>query len=160
MTTFTVHGTPVAQPRSRARMMVKRDPATGEKRSLAHIYVSERHAVQEWKERIRKTFMVALGVDARKLPKERPVMIKLVFRMPRPERLKRRSSPIVALPHIVKPDADNLAKAALDALRGLVFSDDKRVFKMAVEKWYVDKDGAGPCMEVYFNHWIEEGGAP
>lgn len=36
----------------------------------------------------------------------------------------------------VKPDADNIAKAVLDALNGIVFHDDKQVVEMMVMKKY------------------------
>ena len=36
----------------------------------------------------------------------------------------------------VKPDADNIAKAVLDALNGVVFHDDKQVVEMMVMKKY------------------------
>jgi len=35
-----------------------------------------------------------------------------------------------------KPDIDNIAKAALDAMNGIVFKDDALVYKIEVEKRY------------------------
>src|SRR5690606_194541 len=36
----------------------------------------------------------------------------------------------------VKPDIDNFVKAALDALNGVVFADDKQVVRVEAEKRY------------------------
>lgn len=40
------------------------------------------------------------------------------------------------IPHTSKPDADNLAKAWLDGMNGIVFNDDAAVTKFTAEKKY------------------------
>lgn len=41
--------------------------------------------------------------------------------------------------HVQRPDADNIAKAALDALTGLVFADDTQVVDLSVRKgWSIE----------------------
>lgn len=42
--------------------------------------------------------------------------------------------------HTQRPDADNVAKAALDALNGVVFFDDAQVVTLKAEKRWSDKD--------------------
>lgn len=44
------------------------------------------------------------------------------------------------IPPAVKPDADNIAKAVLDALNGLAYDDDKAVCALSVEKVYSDRE--------------------
>lgn len=39
---------------------------------------------------------------------------------------------------IKRPDLDNLAKAVLDALNGLAYSDDSQVVSLTVDKYYSD----------------------
>lgn len=39
----------------------------------------------------------------------------------------------------VKPDIDNVVKAALDAMNGVVYDDDKQVFEVIVTKRYTDR---------------------
>ncbi|OFX03306.1 MAG: hypothetical protein A3E78_12280 [Alphaproteobacteria bacterium RIFCSPHIGHO2_12_FULL_63_12] len=45
-------------------------------------------------------------------------------------------------PHTHRPDIDNLAKAALDSMRGIVFSDDSKVSSGLVSKWWAAEAGA------------------
>ena len=40
----------------------------------------------------------------------------------------------------VKPDIDNVIKAALDAMNGVVYADDKQVFEVIVSKRYTERD--------------------
>jgi Holliday junction resolvase RusA-like endonuclease len=40
--------------------------------------------------------------------------------------------------HTKKIDADNLAKACLDALNGLAYYDDSQICSLSVSKWYSD----------------------
>ena len=44
----------------------------------------------------------------------------------------------------VKPDADNLAKAALDACNGIIWCDDALICSLLVKKRYA----AYPCLEI------------
>jgi len=38
-----------------------------------------------------------------------------------------------------KPDADNIAKAILDALNGLAYDDDSHIVRLTVDKFYSDQ---------------------
>lgn len=69
-----------------------------------------------------------------------PVEVRATFRLPRPlghsgARGLRASAP--AFPGR-KPDLDKLARAALDALTGVVFLDDAQVVDLVVRKRYTD----------------------
>lgn len=44
------------------------------------------------------------------------------------------------LPHAKKPDRDNLDKAYLDALRGLLWIDDAQICDGRIEKWIAAGD--------------------
>lgn len=39
-----------------------------------------------------------------------------------------------------RPDVDNIAKGILDPLNGLVWKDDKQVFRLVIEKQYGESD--------------------
>ena len=43
-------------------------------------------------------------------------------------------------PRCAKPDCDNLAKAVLDALNGVLWQDDSQVVELSVSKWYAAGD--------------------
>jgi Holliday junction resolvase RusA-like endonuclease len=66
----------------------------------------------------------------------------------RPKRLERRKDPDGRIPHVGKPDADNVAKAALDAMtKAGVIKDDAQVQRLVVEKHYCAR-GEGPRVEI------------
>ncbi len=48
-----------------------------------------------------------------------------------------------------KPDADNIAKAVLDALNGIAFHDDKQVVSCTVRKRYTFRDDDSPRIVVH-----------
>lgn len=64
-------------------------------------------------------------------PKGTPVSVTIMTTRPlpksRPKRVKRE-------PDVVKPDADNIAKCALDALNGIAWDDDTQVTRLNVMK--------------------------
>jgi Holliday junction resolvase RusA-like endonuclease len=50
-----------------------------------------------------------------------------------------------------KPDLDNVAKAVLDALNGVVYEDDKQVIRLVIEKSYSFE----PRIEVYVHEVLK-----
>ncbi len=65
-----------------------------------------------------------------------PLLVRLVFWMPRPRALQaRKYAGEKARPHTSKPDIDNLAKAVLDAMH-LWWEDDDQVTVLMASKWY------------------------
>ncbi len=50
-----------------------------------------------------------------------------------------------------KPDLDNVAKAVLDALNGVIYEDDKQVIKLVAEKKY----SLDPRVEVYVHEVLQ-----
>lgn len=70
---------------------------------------------------------------------EGPIEVRLQFNMPIPKsatKKMRRQIEEGADAHIKKPDLDNLAKAVLDALNGIAFTDDSQIAKIKMEKRY------------------------
>lgn len=74
-----------------------------------------------------------------------PVRVTMRFLMPRPGRLHRKGPHPEdgEIPHVGKPDVDNLAKAVLDVGTQLhLWHDDAQVARLVVEKSYhADKGG-------------------
>ena len=46
----------------------------------------------------------------------------------------------------LRPDSDEMARVMMDALNGVVYSDDAQICKLVVNKWYVNSD---PGVDVY-----------
>jgi Holliday junction resolvase RusA-like endonuclease len=141
MISFRVHGVPKGQPRPRAFAF------------KGHARVYDAGTAEGWKSEI----ALAARPHLPTAPLEGALAIVIEVWMPRPaahfiaskrERGRKAGSPIY---HTSKPDADNLAKAILDALSTLRFwHDDNQVARLVVIKRYEDTaDGPGAhiCME-------------
>jgi Holliday junction resolvase RusA-like endonuclease len=62
-----------------------------------------------------------------------PVLIALVFHLPRPQSL-----PKLARHHRTRPDLDKLVRAVVDALIGLLYPDDAAVVELRAQKRYAE----------------------
>ena len=120
---FFIEGQPV--PKSRPRVVSKG------KRRFA--YTPKR--VKEWETHIKK-----VAESHCSSPFDWPVIVALKFYMPRPK--SRRHDLWVT----TTPDLDNLEKAVLDGLNGVVYTDDKLVVAKSSSKKYVQ--GGEPGVEV------------
>lgn len=122
---FTVPAVPVAQPRQRHRVI-----ASGG-RTFAHNYTPTRDPVNAFKAAVQ---MAAQGVY-RGSPLDGPLSVTMVFVMPRPKSLVWKTKPMPRVPHVGKPDRDNLMKSTQDALNELLWKDDAQICGGTVEKW-------------------------
>jgi Holliday junction resolvase RusA-like endonuclease len=129
---FFVKGIVKAQPRPR---MTK----TG------HVYTPD--SAKTWKE------LVTAECLARRQPViDEPVKLTVCFYFPFPRSAKNKKR---FCPHTVKPDADNLLKAVMDALtEAKAWTDDAVVYSSRAEKWYTRDNvyGARVTIEI----WEEE----
>lgn len=125
---FTVRGTPVAQPRPRAKAIGR----------SASVYTPKKHPVNAWKALVREAARMRCHVA----PGPGPVRVQITFDMPRPLRLMRKKDPEGCVVHTSTPDADNLAKSTLDALTEAEWwLDDAQVNDLRVVKRYHAKRG-------------------
>lgn len=104
----------------------------GGKLHVSMVESSER--VAPWREDVRQAF-IARPYGASVLvsfPSHRPVVVKIVFVMPRPKATpKTRATP----PAVKKPDVDKLQRAVLDALTSAgVYADDSQVVTVHAHK--------------------------
>lgn len=53
---------------------------------------------------------------------------------------KKKKEELLYREYVKKPDSDNIAKAILDSLNGLVYNDDNQVFELLVIKHYGDEN--------------------
>ena len=67
------------------------------------------------------------------------ISVTLAFQMPIPKSItKKQRAKIIdgTVKYTKKPDADNLAKAVLDALNGVAYTDDSLITKLRISKYY------------------------
>ncbi|MDA8123443.1 MAG: RusA family crossover junction endodeoxyribonuclease [Deltaproteobacteria bacterium] len=116
---FTVYGSPVAQGRPR---FFRRGNFVG-------TYDPDKS--RTWKQDVKASVLDQLNGTPE--IHEGALGVKLFFHLPRPKSLPKR-----VVHHVKKPDADNLAKAIKDALRGVVYRDDSQIVALEVRKVYGD----------------------
>jgi crossover junction endodeoxyribonuclease RusA len=85
-----------------------------------------------------------------------PVHVNAVFSFPRPLKHhanNRRDRPIrkdAPMLHAKQPDIDKVIRAVLDAMTGVVYTDDNLVSKIdAIKLWASDQDDAGVHISVF-----------
>ena len=73
-------------------------------------------------------------------PMESPLCVDILFLMPRTKSQIWKTRPMPRIRHAKKPDRDNLDKAVLDALSGLLWRDDCQVCDGRLQKWIAAGD--------------------
>lgn len=129
--TFEVASVPKGQPRARARSFGGR---------ILGVYTPE--TARSFKEAVG---LAALNTPLRdRMPIRNACSIHVVCYMPRPKRLCTKATRGRRnVPHLAKPDKDNLEKAVLDALVNVgILHDDSLVFDGGLRKLYADMDDA------------------
>jgi crossover junction endodeoxyribonuclease RusA len=94
---------------------------------------SDNPHLKRWRQVVATAAAVELwsGPRAQRGIKIGPMLIDLVFVLPRPESLPRR-----VVEHLTRPDVDKLVRAVFDALTGVVWADDKQVIGFTASKRY------------------------
>jgi Holliday junction resolvase RusA-like endonuclease len=111
-----VFGLPVAQGRPRAY-----------KTPAGQVRVFDPANARDWK----RTVQAQVLTQKPPAPVEGPLAVALQFFLPRPPSLpKRERFPAK------RPDAENLAKAVLDAMQGVVYRDDGQIVRLSIAKDY------------------------
>jgi Holliday junction resolvase RusA-like endonuclease len=143
---FTVPAIPVAQPRQRHRVV----HAGG--RSFASNYLPKNDPVNAFK----AACQVAAAKAYQGPPLDCPLVMDVVFVMPRPKSVPKRMG-TGRLPHTSKPDRDNLIKSLQDSLNGLIYRDDSLIYCGNVTKVRAAADEQ-PHVEVTIQQRTELGG--
>jgi Holliday junction resolvase RusA-like endonuclease len=102
-----------------------------------------------------KTWMANVALIGRRSWKGEPtddeLRVELVFLLPRPKTVKREWPS-------AKPDIDKLARAILDALEGVVFTNDSRVVQLDTSKEYAEPElGDEPGVNVWIRRPVRRG---
>ena len=94
------------------------------------------HPIVEFKATIR----MAAAEIWKLAPLTGPLRIDVCAVFPRTQAQVWKTRPMPRLPHEKKPDRDNVDKAVLDALKGIVFADDCQACVGLIEKWVAAGD--------------------
>lgn len=147
---FDVEGTPTPQGSKKA--FARTNKATG--KTTVALVESAGERLKAWRAEIVAAAMVA-KVKAGWAPANGPVVVDLVFYLPRPKGhygtgrnagLLKDSAPAVPT---TKPDGDKLTRAALDALTtAAVYRDDSQVVDFRARKVFADGRRPGARIEV------------
>lgn len=113
---------------------VKRRPRVSGRGGSPRIYTPAETAAEE--QEIARVYKGAKATG--------PVRVTIRAIMPLP---KSRPERIESEPCCCRPDADNIAKAVLDALNGIAYEDDAQVVELHVTKEDRTR-GVGPCTRV------------
>lgn len=124
MISFTVHAIPVAQPRQRHRVI------SSGGRTFATNFTPRADPVNAYKATVRLAASAAYTGP----PLDGPLLVSLVFVMPRPKAMRWKSRPMPRAWQPTGKDLDNLAKSTLDALIGLLFVNDCQVCRLLALK--------------------------
>ena len=126
MITLNVPGIPVAQPRVKATIRGKH----------AAVYTPTKNGIAVFKAGLKlaasqaRTGGLITG----------PIRVDCVFVFPRQANRIWAKKPMPRYRKTSKPDIDNLQKAVLDALNGVLWTDDAQVCAGGVEKWHAAGD--------------------
>ena len=132
---FHVPAIPVAQPRQRHRVMHYGG------RAISQNYTPKNSPVNAYKAAVQLVAQQAYDGP----PIDGPVAIDVLFVLPRPKSKTWKTKPMPRAPHTGKPDIDNLYKAFVDALCGLTFTDDSRIFAASISKCIAAGDEQPHC---------------
>jgi len=79
--------------------------------------------------------------EYREPPLTTPLRIEMLFALPIPKQTSKvriRNMLSGEMPHMCKPDLDNLVKFILDCLNGILFDDDRQISEFGARKIYSD----------------------
>ena len=119
-TSFFIAGTPIPKGRPRAAARGK------------HTILYTPKATKEYEDHVAE-------VASKHIPETGiitgPITISLVFFLKAPKKYTKKMN----TPHVTRPDVDNLAKAILDGLEGILYENDAHVTTLYAHKCYRDK---------------------
>lgn len=136
-----IPGVPVAQPRQRHRIV-----RSGERQFVSN-YTPVKDPVNSWKAVAR---LVAADV-APETPLTDPCEVYVEFVFPRPRAKIWRSKAMPRYEHAGKPDIDNLLKSLGDALTGVIWADDKLIYRCTAAKWCASGSESPHCFVRVFS---------
>ncbi len=126
---LTIPGEPIAK--KRPRFFVRRNPGKGRPLGAENIQQTEEG----------KFISIMFSQLAGRAPitKGTPIKLGCIFYMPIPASVtKRKRAELMAgnIPHVARPDLDNLVKFVKDCSNGVLWADDSQVSYLTAAKYY------------------------
>ncbi len=128
---FSVDAVPVPQPRHRV--------GAGYKGGKPHAYLPREHPIHVFKAVVALRAREAMTAKGW-LPLQGPVVLRLVFVLPRPVWLVWKTRPMPRRVCSCKPDLSNLVKGCEDAILQIGYVDDSQIVRLEAEKVYAAGD--------------------
>lgn len=118
--TIVVPGEPVAKGRPRMSR-------------IGHVYTPQ--ATRDWEKKAKQ--IATAAVNGQQFNGPLSVSVEARFAVPKSWPAWKRAMALAGeIAHTQKPDGDNIAKAAIDALNEIAFADDAQIVSIAIEKRY------------------------
>lgn len=135
---LVIGGIPIGQPRPIIVTVGRRPSLATPKTMGQRTQLGVRpHPIWRWKDAVRLAGQKLVG---RTPPMAGAFQVDQEFVFPRPGTKVWKTRPMEAYDHTGKPDRDNLDKAVLDALSGIIWKDDAQVSRGWIEKRVADGD--------------------
>lgn len=122
---------PVGQPRPRVAKIG----------GHARAYTPTNHPVHQFRSDVRCEAVKRIAA-----PLDGPLSVEVLMLFPRPKSMCWKSRPMPRTWHVKRPDADNCAKAVLDALNAIAWHDDSQVASLTVRKCYASGSEPPACV--------------
>lgn len=132
MIRLVIPGIPIAQPRVKATRRGKHVRVYNPTKSSS----GKSNGIAEFKLAIRLAASQIVAGD----PYSGALRVDAEFVFPRPTNMVWKTKPMPRVRKTTKPDVDNLKKAVLDALNGVVWCDDSQVCEEFNQKWIAAGD--------------------
>lgn len=143
MIVFEVPGECLAKPRPRALASMIR--LNGKLKAVAQVVYPQDDDSRKWSQDIAECAVAAFaGIVDPANPYLGPVEIVIVYVIERPKSLPKWKS--IRTPMLNVPDLDNFDKLVLDSLTGVVWRDDRQVWKKQSEKLYAATGESPKCV--------------
>lgn len=134
---FRVEAVPVPQPRQRTAARVRSDGS-----AFAANYVDGKHPIHAFKAAVSEA--AGIFFDGEEPMAEAPIHLGVSFVVPRPKYLTKRYKTTDRVPLFgARGDWDNFGKAVSDAMEGIAYDNDCRIYSAFVQKYYA-AEGESP----------------
>lgn len=118
------------------------------------IMAPRQHAIRGWRDLLK---MLAQDAMRGATPVSGALRMEILFLFARPKRLQTPELANDLILHTIRPDWDNIGKAASDAFKGVVWMDDCQVSTVMLRKRYaLEREAPGVLVRVYHDEmpWI------